>query len=173
MNGFHVTVGRCPWRGQPTARCKPDEGCPGSVPPAEAHPASPSRDAARPAKPADSARDHSARPGRPVRKCRPTSPPTSTPAQPAFTKPRKPLPSGRRYRYIRWAELMRLTFDCSVVAPDWASTMERIAAKKKHSTRTLRALGCLSSFAGQTCRGGFSRIPVLGLLLRSGRVRAP
>ena len=44
----------------------------------------------------------------------PASPPTSTPAQPAFTKPQRPSPSGRRCRYIRWAELMRLTFGLTV-----------------------------------------------------------
>src|SRR5664279_3707048 len=37
-------------------------------------------------------------------------PPTSIPAQPAFTKPCKPPPSGSRCRYIKWAELLRLTF---------------------------------------------------------------
>jgi len=44
----------------------------------------------------------------------PASPPTSTPAQPAFTKPQRPSPSGRRCRYIRWAELMRVTFGLTV-----------------------------------------------------------
>jgi hypothetical protein len=44
----------------------------------------------------------------------PASPPTSTPAQPAFTKSQRPPPSGRRCRYIRWAELMRLTFGLTV-----------------------------------------------------------
>jgi hypothetical protein len=44
----------------------------------------------------------------------PAPPPTSTPAQPAFTKPQRPPPSGRRCRYIRWAELMRLTFGLTV-----------------------------------------------------------
>jgi HAMP domain-containing protein len=33
------------------------------------------------------------------------------PAQPGFTKPSKPPPSGTRCRYIKWAELLRLTFD--------------------------------------------------------------
>jgi hypothetical protein len=44
----------------------------------------------------------------------PASPPTSTPAQPAFTKPQRPSFSGRRCRYIRWAELMRVTFGLTV-----------------------------------------------------------
>jgi hypothetical protein len=32
------------------------------------------------------------------------------PAPPAFTKPAKPSPSGTRCRYIKWADLLRLTF---------------------------------------------------------------
>ena len=44
----------------------------------------------------------------------PAPPPTSTPAQPAFTKATKPTPSGRRCHYIRWAELLRLTFGLTV-----------------------------------------------------------
>ena len=38
----------------------------------------------------------------------------STPGPPAFTKPSKPPPSGRRCRYIRWAQLLRLTFGLTV-----------------------------------------------------------
>ncbi len=40
--------------------------------------------------------------------------PPSAPAQPAFTKPSKPPPSGTRCRYIRWAQLLRLTFGLTV-----------------------------------------------------------
>ena len=36
------------------------------------------------------------------------------PAQPAFTNPCKPPPSGSRCRYIKWAELLRLTFGLTV-----------------------------------------------------------
>ena len=49
-------------------------------------------------------------PADPSASAAPAPPPTSTPTQPAFTKPSKPPPSGRRCRYIRWAELLRLTF---------------------------------------------------------------
>jgi hypothetical protein len=49
-------------------------------------------------------------PADPSASAAPAPPPTSTPAQPAFTKPSKPPPSGTRCRYIRWAELLRLTF---------------------------------------------------------------
>ena len=41
-------------------------------------------------------------------------PPTPAPAPPAFTKPPKPTPSGKRCRYIKWAELLRLTFGLTV-----------------------------------------------------------
>jgi hypothetical protein len=41
-------------------------------------------------------------------------PPTSIPAQPAFTKPCKPPPSGSRCRYIKWAELLPLNFGLTV-----------------------------------------------------------
>jgi len=36
------------------------------------------------------------------------------PASPAFTKPAKPPPSGTRCRYIKWADLSRLTFGLNV-----------------------------------------------------------
>jgi len=39
---------------------------------------------------------------------------TPPPALPAFTKPAKPPPSGTRCRYIKWAELLRLTFGLNV-----------------------------------------------------------
>jgi hypothetical protein len=39
-----------------------------------------------------------------------TPPSPSAHGPPAFTKPTKPVPSGTRCRYIRWAELLRLTF---------------------------------------------------------------
>ena len=44
-------------------------------------------------------------PADPSANAAPAPGPTSTPAQPAFTKPCKPPPSGTRCRYIRWAEL--------------------------------------------------------------------
>jgi hypothetical protein len=44
----------------------------------------------------------------------PAPPSPSTPGPPAFTKPSKPPPSGTRCRYIRWAELLRLTFGLTV-----------------------------------------------------------
>ena len=44
----------------------------------------------------------------------PSPPSPSTPGPPAFTKPTNPTPSGRRCRYIRWAELLRLTFGLTV-----------------------------------------------------------
>lgn len=50
----------------------------------------------------------------------------------------------------------RSTFDCSVVAPEWARTIERIAERKKHSTKTLRVLKCIRSVAGRTGTGRFS-----------------
>lgn len=40
--------------------------------------------------------------------------PQTTPAPAAFNKPQKPARSGRRCRYIQWAELLRLTFGLTV-----------------------------------------------------------
>jgi hypothetical protein len=39
---------------------------------------------------------------------------TPPPVPPAFTKAAKPAPSGTRCRYIKWAELLRLTFGLTV-----------------------------------------------------------
>jgi len=44
----------------------------------------------------------------------PAPSPPSTEATPAFTKPQKPPLSGKRCRYIKWAELLRLTFGLTV-----------------------------------------------------------
>jgi len=41
-------------------------------------------------------------------------PATAAPAPPAFSKSPKPPLSGRRCRYIKWAELLRLTFGLTV-----------------------------------------------------------
>jgi hypothetical protein len=53
-------------------------------------------------------------PADPSASAAPAPPPQSTPAPPAFTKPSKPPPSGSRCRYIRWSELLRLTFGLTV-----------------------------------------------------------
>ena len=44
----------------------------------------------------------------------PPVPPESAPAPSAFTKAAKPPPSGKRCRYVKWAELIRLTFGLTV-----------------------------------------------------------
>jgi Putative transposase/Transposase zinc-binding domain len=44
----------------------------------------------------------------------PAPPPTSTQAPPVFSKQPKPTPSGKRSLYIKWAELLRLTFGLTV-----------------------------------------------------------
>ena len=49
-------------------------------------------------------------PPAPVDPSGPAPPQTaSASAPPAFTKPKKPPPSGKRCRYIKWADLLRLT----------------------------------------------------------------
>jgi hypothetical protein len=44
----------------------------------------------------------------------PAPSPPSSEAPPSFTKPQKPPPSGKRCRYIKWAELLLLTFGLTV-----------------------------------------------------------
>lgn len=44
----------------------------------------------------------------------PAPSPPSGEAPPAFTKAEKPPPCGKRCRYIKWAELLRLTFGLTV-----------------------------------------------------------
>jgi hypothetical protein len=52
-------------------------------------------------------------------------PPASAQAPPAFTKPTKPPPSGNRCRYIKWADLLRLTFGLTVdTCPQCAGRMK-------------------------------------------------
>ena len=53
-------------------------------------------------------------PADPSASAAPAPSPLTNEAPPAFARPKQPPPSGRRCRYIKWAELLRLTFGLTV-----------------------------------------------------------